>query len=93
MSGGAGTPLYARVLRLRHLNLATWQRVLYVEGAVAVGVVLALGELASAWTILALPLLLAAVVKFHDVLAGLLASTSPADPEVAGVGGRPGGRP
>jgi hypothetical protein len=33
---------------------------------------LALADLATAWTLVVLPLAVAAVVKAHDVLAGLL---------------------
>ncbi len=40
--------------------------------ALAVGVLLALAELASAWTVVALPLAVAGVVKAHDLLQGLL---------------------
>lgn len=63
-------PLYARVLRLRHLSLGTWQRAALAEGMLAVGVLLALADLASAWTIVVLPVVVAAVVKAHDVLQG-----------------------
>jgi hypothetical protein len=68
------TPLYARLLRLRHLELRGWQRVLLGEGAVVLGVLVAMADLASAWSVAVLPLAVAAGVKFHDVLAGLLAS-------------------
>jgi hypothetical protein len=69
-------PLYARVLRLRHLRLATWQRIVFEEGTVAVGIVLALAEVASALVILVLPVVVAAMVKFNDVLVGLLTDSS-----------------
>jgi hypothetical protein len=36
------------------------------------GGVLALADLASAWSILVLPVVVGVVVKAHDVLAGLL---------------------
>ena len=68
----AGRPLYARLLRLRHLSLGTWQRAVLAEGTLAVGVLLALADLASAWTIVVLPVAVAAVVKAHDVLQGEL---------------------
>jgi molybdopterin biosynthesis enzyme len=72
-------PLYARVLRLRHLRLPTWQRIVFEEVTVAVGIVLALAEVASAWVILVLPVAVAAMVKFNDVLIGLLAESAEPD--------------
>lgn len=68
----AKTPLYPRLLRLRHLHPSAWQRAVLVEGMVALGVVLALADRASAWTPLVLPLAVALVVKFHDVLSGVI---------------------
>ena len=65
-------PVYVRLLRLRHLRLRAWQRALLGEGVVAVAVLLVLADLASAWTVLVLPVVVAAVVKAHDVLAGAL---------------------
>ena len=65
-------PLYPRLLRLKNVHPNGWQRAALGEGALAVAVVLVLADLASAWTLLALPLGVAAVVKAHDVLAGLL---------------------
>lgn len=70
-------PLYLRLLRLRHVAPNAWQRAALGEGALAVAAVLVLADLASAWTLLVLPLAVAVVVKAHDVLAGLLAR--PAD--------------
>lgn len=66
-------PLYWRMLRLRRVHPNGWQRAMLVEGVVGVAVVLVLADVASAWTLLALPLASAVVVKAHDVLAGLLA--------------------
>ncbi len=68
-------PLYPRLLRLRHVHPNAWQRAALGEGALAVAVVLVLADVASAWTLLALPLSVAVIVKAHDVLAGLLART------------------
>lgn len=82
-------PLYPRLLRLRHIAPNTWQRAVLGEGALAIAVLLVLADLASAWTLLVLPLAVAGVVKAHDVLAGLLPTQSPVgdeqylpDPEV-----------
>lgn len=86
MSGAAGgpgrrrVPLYARVLRLRHVELDSWQRAVFVEGSLALAVVLVLADLASAWTLLALPLAVAAVVKLHDVLTGAVLGGAPSRP-------------
>ncbi len=65
-------PLYSRLLRLQHISPNVWQRALLGEGALAAGVVLVLADLATAWTILVLPLAVAVVVKAHDLLAGFL---------------------
>lgn len=65
-------PLYWRLLRLRAIQPNGWQRAILVEGVGAVAVILVLADVASAWTLLALPLAAAAVVKGHDVLAGML---------------------
>ena len=79
-------PLYWRLLRLRAIHPNGWQRAVLVEGVVAVAVVLVLADVASAWTLLALPLASAAVVKGHDLLAGLLSARTvgPAANETAG---------
>ena len=65
-------PLYPRLLRLKHLHPSAWQRAVLVEGAVAVGSVAALADQVSAWTPVVLPIAVAVVVKFHDVLTGIL---------------------
>ena len=85
MSAASGRrPLYPRLLRLRHVHPNGWQRAVLGEGALALAVVLVLADLASAWTLLVLPLGVAVVVKAHDVLAGLLASSpGPADDDGA----------
>lgn len=66
------TPMYWRVLRLRHVHPNGWQRVLFVEGSFALAAVLALAGATSVWSLVAMPLVVAAVVKAHDVLAGAL---------------------
>jgi len=69
-------PLYCRLLRLRHLHPTAWQRAVLGEGTALTGGVLA--DLASAWTVLVLPLSVAAVVKAHDGVTGLLDEVGPA---------------
>lgn len=70
----SGSPLLPRLLRLRHLRPNGWQRVVLGDVPIAVAVLLVLADLASAWTLLVLPLVVAAVVKLHDLLAGALTS-------------------
>jgi hypothetical protein len=64
--------LYTRMLDLRYIRPNAWQRAVLGEGALALAVVLVLADVASAWTLLVLPLAVAAVVKAHDLLAGAL---------------------
>lgn len=68
----AKKPLYPRLLRLQHVHPNAWQRAALGEGAIGVGVLLSMADLATAWTIVALPVAVAAIVKAHDVLQGLL---------------------
>jgi hypothetical protein len=70
----AKPPMYWRVLRLRHVRPNGWQRAMFVEGVLALSLVLVLADVASAWTLLVLPLASALIVKAHDVIAGLLRS-------------------
>ena len=65
-------PLYPRVLRLRHVHPTGWQRLLFWEGSFVVALLIVGADLASLWLVVVLPLAVAAVVKAHDVLAGLL---------------------
>ena len=67
-------PLYPRLLRLRHIYPSAWQRAALGEGALVVAVLLVLADLASAWTLLVLPVTVALVVKAHDVLEGVLSA-------------------
>jgi len=69
-------PLYPRVLRLRNVHPNGWQRAALVEGMAVLGGIAALADLATAWAPVILPIGAAAVVKFHDVLAGILPARS-----------------
>lgn len=84
MTGGraATTPLYARVLRLRHIRPSGLLCFLFFEGAIALGVLLALAELVSWWAVPVLPVAVALMVKVNDLVAGALAGPPP-------VGGAP----
>jgi len=68
----AKPPMYWRLLRLRHIHPNGWQRAMFVEGVLGLSLVLVLADVASAWTLLVLPLASALIVKAHDVIAGLL---------------------
>ena len=75
----AKLPLYWRLLRLRYLRPNGWQRAVLVEGVLGLSVVLVLADVASAWTLLVMPLASAVVVKAHDVLLGMLGGTPRGD--------------
>ena len=85
-SGGeAGErPLYARMLRLRHLAPSGFLCFVFLEGAVVLGILLALAELVNWWGVLVLPATVAIMVKLNDVVAGLLAPP-PGAPPLTGV--------
>lgn len=63
-------PLYARVLRLRNLTPSGLLCFVFLEGAVVLGVLLALAELVSWWGVVVLPVTVALMVKFNDLVAG-----------------------
>lgn len=65
-------PLYPRLLRLRHVQPSAWQRALLVEGTLLVGALAALADKVTAWAPLILLVAVAAIVKFHDLLTGVL---------------------
>lgn len=81
-------PLYARVLRLRHIHPSGLLCFLFFEGMVALGVLLALAELASWWAVPVLPAAVAVMVKLNDLLAGVLSPAAPDSraPGAAGTG-------
>jgi hypothetical protein len=68
----AKPPMYWRLLRLHHVQPSGWQRAVLVEGVLGLSLVLVLADVASAWTLLVLPLASALMVKANDVIAGLL---------------------
>ena len=65
-------PMYAKVLRLRHVDPSGWQRAVFLEGSLAVAAILTLSGSTSVWSLLVLPIVVAVVVKGHDLLAGRL---------------------
>lgn len=76
-AGRRSRSLYLRLLRLRLLRPSGMQRLLLIEGSMALGVVLALADVASAWVVPILPVLVAGAVKFEDVVATTLARALP----------------
>jgi len=66
-------PLYARMLRLRYVAPGGLLCFVFLEGAIALGLLLALAELVSWWGVLVLPMTVALMVKLNDVIAGSLA--------------------
>jgi hypothetical protein len=86
-------PLYARMLGLQYLAPSGFLCFVFLEGAVALGILLALAELVSWWGVLVLPATVAVMVKLNDVVAGMLAR--PAVPARASTvrTGRPPLRP
>ena len=83
------TPLYPTLLGLKHVHPNAWQRALLGEGMAVLGALLVMADLASGWAIIGLPVAMAAVVKSHDVVAGLLAQeptpVTPVDDELAEI--------
>lgn len=65
-------PLYPQLLHLQHIHPNSWQRAVLGEGMVGVGALLAMADLATAWSVVVLPVAVAGVVKCHDLLAGRL---------------------
>ncbi|WP_236049162.1 hypothetical protein [Paractinoplanes ovalisporus] len=77
-------PLYARMLRLKYLTPSGFLCFVFLEGAVALGILLALAELVSWWGVIVLPATVAIMVKLNDVIAGALTP-----PPAVAVAGRP----
>ena len=65
------------LVRLRHVHPKAWQRATLDVGPPVLAVLLVLADLATGWTLLVLPVGVAAVVKSHDVVAGLLPRRTP----------------
>src|SRR3712207_9498211 len=87
-------PLYARLLGLQYVAPGGFLCFVFLEGSVALGVLLALAELVSWWGVLVLPLTVAGMVKLNDVIAGVLSRpATPAPPTAPAAPGRPMIRP
>ena len=68
----AKRPFYPMLLQLKNVHPNAWQRAVLGEGMALLGGLLAMADLASAWSILVLPVAVGVVVKGHDLLAGVL---------------------
>lgn len=77
-------PLYHRLLRLRHYRPGPLMTAVLFEGSIAASAVLALAEILSWWGVLAIPVTVAAIVKFNDLVLDL-ASRPPRRPPARGV--------
>jgi hypothetical protein len=73
-ASAAAPSMYARLLRVRQLRLSGLTSFLLFEGVMAIATLLALAELVSWWGVLVLPMAVAGMVKFNDVLAGTLST-------------------
>ncbi|MGH3713767.1 MAG: hypothetical protein ACRDT4_09960 [Micromonosporaceae bacterium] len=72
-------PLYARVLRLKHIRPGSVLCFVFFELTIFVAVVLGFAELISWWVVPVLPIVVAIMVKLNDVIAGAAAgSVAPA---------------
>jgi hypothetical protein len=81
-------PLYARMLGLQYLAPSGFLCFVFLEGAVALGILLALAELVSWWGVLVLPITVAGMVKLNDVVAGMLAYPTAPTGDVSLTGAR-----
>jgi len=81
----AKPPFYWRALRLQHVRPNGWQRAMLVEGVLTVAIVLTLADVATAWTLVVLPVVAALIVKGHDLLAAQLRRPSDGPPPGAGT--------
>ncbi len=62
--------MYARLLRLKHVQPGSLLCALYFEGSVFVGALLAFAELVPWYVAVLLPIVVAVMVKLNDVIAG-----------------------
>src|SRR3712207_6311320 len=79
-------PLYARLLGLQYVAPGGFLCFVFLEGAIALGILLALAELVSWWGVLVLPVTVALMVKLNDVVAGALTRAAAGTPRATGRG-------
>jgi hypothetical protein len=75
-------PLYARVLRLRHVDPGGLLCFVFFEGTVILGLLLALAELVNWWGVLILPLTVAVMVKVNDAVAAAVVRSAARVPDL-----------
>ncbi len=63
--------VYHRLLRLRFYRPGAAMTFLYFEGSIVAAAVLSFAELVDWWSVAVIPAVVAALVKFNDVVAGL----------------------
>lgn len=90
-------PLYATVLRLRHLEPGKLACAVFFEGSMVLAMLLAFTDLVSWYGVLTLPATVAAMVKLNDLIAGRLPNPhAPRRPSRLGTvptpASEPGGR-
>jgi hypothetical protein len=71
------------MLRLKHIAPSGLLCFVFLEGSIALGLLLALAELVSWWGVLVLPVMVALMVKLNDVIAGSLTRSASASSRVA----------
>ncbi|HEY7174561.1 MAG TPA: hypothetical protein VH442_06565 [Micromonosporaceae bacterium] len=70
-SGETHPTLYARALRLKHIHPGGIVCFLLFEGAIGLAILMALAEFVTWYGVILLPLVVAAVVKINDLVAGV----------------------
>jgi hypothetical protein len=65
-------PLYFRLLRVRHLTVRPTTLFLLFEGSITLALLLYLADVVDEWGILAIPVVVAIMVKLNDSVAGAL---------------------
>lgn len=81
---GSDRPIYERVLRLRRVRLSHLVSGLLLEGTAAVAVLMSMAALVSWWSVLVLPIAVAALVKLYDIVIAA-APVHPWTPAARGV--------
>lgn len=64
-------PLYHRLLHLRHYRPGPVMTFALFEGSIIAAALLSFAEILDWWSVLAIPLIVAALVKFNDLVAAL----------------------
>ena len=65
-------PLYFRLLRVRHLTVRPTTLFLLFEGSITLALLLYLADVVDGWGVLAIPVVVAIMVKLNDSVAGAL---------------------